>query len=253
MLRLESLSCGYGDMTAVHELTLGIPGGEITVMLGANGAGKSSTIMCIAGHVCIISGKILYDEKDITHAAPMERVKSGIAVVPEGRRLFPSLTVKENLIVGGYSRPKERSRNSIDHVLNLFPRLGDRLKQTAGSLSGGEQQMLSIGRAMMSNPQLLLIDELSLGLMPKIIDLCYDAIIELKKSGVTILIVEQSTQRALDVADWVCVLESGKEVWQGTAAKARDNAALIDTLLGLREEAQMSIHQAEKSFGKSGI
>ena len=236
MLRLESLSCGYGEMTAVHELTLDIPDGEITAMLGANGAGKSSTIMCIAGHVTVIGGRVIYDGKEITHAAPMERVRSGIAVVPEGRRLFPSLTVKENLVVGAYSQPKENYRDRLDHVLNLFPRLGDRLKQLAGSLSGGEQQMLSIGRAMMSNPQLLLIDELSLGLMPKTIDLCYEAISELKKSGLTILIVEQSTQRALEVADRVCVLESGKEVWQGTAEKARDNAALIDTLLGLQEE-----------------
>jgi branched-chain amino acid transport system ATP-binding protein len=171
----------------------------------------------------------------------MTRVKAGIAVVPEGRRLFPSLTVKENLIVGGYSQPREKSRTGIEYVLNLFPRLGDRLKQPAGSLSGGEQQMLSIGRAMMSNPKLLLIDELSLGLMPKIIDLCYEAITELKKDGLTILIVEQSTQRALEVADRVCVLESGKEVWQGTARQARDNAALIDALLGLQEEKVMRI------------
>ena len=245
MLRLESLSCGYGDMTAVQELTLDIRDGEITAMLGANGAGKSSTIMCIAGHVTVIGGKVIYDGREITHATPMERVKSGIAVVPEGRRLFPSLTVNENLIVGGYSQSRENARNRIDLVLNLFPRLGDRLKQPAGSLSGGEQQMLSIGRAMMSNPQLLLIDELSLGLMPKIIDLCYEAITELKKNGLTILIVEQSTQRALEVADRVCVLESGKEVWQGTAAKARDNAALIDALLGLHEEAQASNDQSE--------
>ncbi|MCP4631125.1 MAG: ABC transporter ATP-binding protein [bacterium] len=241
MLRLESLSCGYGEMTAVQKLTLNIPDGEITAMLGANGAGKSSTIMCIAGHVAVIGGKVIYDGKEITHATPMERVKSGIAVVPEGRRLFPSLTVKENLIVGGYSQPRETSRNSIDHVLKLFPRLGDRLKQAAGSLSGGEQQMLSIGRAMMSNPKLLLIDELSLGLMPKIIDLCYEAITELKKEGLTILLVEQSTQRALEVADRVCVLESGKEVWLGTAREARDNAALIDAFLGLQEEEKMPV------------
>ena len=124
----------------------------------------------------------------------------------------------------------------IDRVLALFPRLGERLGQLAGSLSGGEQQMLSIGRAMMSKPKLLLIDELSLGLMPQIIDLCYEAITALKINGLTILVVEQSTQRALEVADRVCVLESGKTVWQGTAEKARDNAGLIDTLLGLREE-----------------
>jgi len=239
MLRLESLTCGYGDMTAVQELTLKIPDGEITAMLGANGAGKSSTIMCIAGHVSVMSGNILYDEKEITRATPMARVKAGIAVVPEGRRLFPSLTVKENLVVGGYSQPRENSRGSIDRVLTLFPRLGDRLKQPAGSLSGGEQQMLSIGRAMMSNPKLLLIDELSLGLMPKVIDRCYEAITELKRNGLTILIVEQSTQLALEVADRVCVLESGKEVWQGTAEKARDNAGIIDALLGLQAEGQM--------------
>ena len=236
MLQLESLSCGYGDMTAVQELTLNIPDGGITAMLGANGAGKSSTIMCIAGHVAVMNGRIIYDKKEITHATPMTRVKAGIAVVPEGRRLFPSLTVEENLVVGGYSQPKQISRDNIERVLDLFPRLGDRLKQPAGSLSGGEQQMLSIGRAMMSNPAMLLIDELSLGLMPKVIDLCYEAITELKRNGLTILIVEQSTQRALDVADRVCVLESGKDVWQGTAEKARENAGLIDALLGMQEE-----------------
>jgi len=239
MLRLESLSCGYGEMTAVQGLTLNVPRGEITAMLGANGAGKSSTIMCIAGHVTVMNGKIIYGAKEITRATPMARVKAGIAVVPEGRRLFPSLSVKENLIVGGYTQPGKNTRQGIDRVLALFPGLDGRLPQLAGSLSGGEQQMLSIGRAMMSNPDLLLIDELSLGLMPKIIDLCYEAITELKNNGLTILIVEQSTQRALEVADRVCVLESGKEVWQGTAEKARDNAGLIDALLGLQEDGQM--------------
>ena len=236
MLRLESLNCGYGEMTVVHGLTLEVPGGEITALLGANGAGKSSTILCIAGHVAVMAGRILYKEKDITHATPMERVAAGIAVVPEGRRLFPSLTVEENLIVGGYSQPRDCTRKGIKSVLTLFPRLGERLGQVAGSLSGGEQQMLSIGRAMMSQPEMLLIDELSLGLMPKMIDICYEAITELKKKGLTILLIEQSTQRALDVADRVCVLESGKVVWKDTAEKARDNAGLIDALLGLKEK-----------------
>ena len=238
MLRLESLSCGYGEMTAVQELTLDIPAGEITALLGANGAGKSSTIMCIAGHVTVLNGRVLYEEKDITRATPMARIAAGIAVVPEGRRLFPSLSVEENLIIGGYSQPRALSRQGIDRVLNLFPRLRERLGQLAGSLSGGEQQMLSIGRAMMSNPKLLLIDELSLGLMPKIIDICYEAITELKRNGLTILLIEQSTQRALEVADRVCVLESGKAVWGGTAEQARDNAGLIDTLLGLQKEEE---------------
>jgi branched-chain amino acid transport system ATP-binding protein len=236
MLRLESLSCGYGEMTVVHGLTLNVPDGEITALLGANGAGKSSTIMCIAGHVAVIGGRIIYKEMDITQATPMERVSAGIAVVPEGRRLFPSLSVEENLVVGGYSRPRGFTREGIDQVLALFPRLGERLGQLAGSLSGGEQQMLSIGRAMMSRPQMLLIDELSLGLMPKIIDICYEAITELKRDGLTILLIEQSTQRALEVADRVCVLESGKVVWKDTAEKARDSAQLIDAILGLQEE-----------------
>lgn len=238
MLRLESLSCGYGEMTAVHELTLDVPTGEITALLGANGAGKSSTIMCIAGHVAITGGRIFYRETEITHASPMARVAAGIAVVPEGRRLFAGLTVKENLIIGGYCRPKDQTDPGIDRVLRLFPRLSQRLGQRAGSLSGGEQQMLSIGRAMMAEPRLLLIDELSLGLMPKIIDICYEAIAELKNAGLTILLVEQSTQRAMEVADRVCVLESGRDVWNGTRDEATNDAHLIDTLLGMQEQAQ---------------
>ncbi len=237
MLRLESLSCGYGEMTAVHELTLTVPTGEITALLGANGAGKSSTIMCVAGHVAISHGSIIYRDKDISDASPMARVEAGIAVVPEGRRLFPSLTVKENLIIGGYRRPKDQTAPGIDRVLELFPRLSGRLKQQAGSLSGGEQQMLSIGRAMMAEPDLLLIDELSLGLMPKVIDICYEAISELKAAGLTILLVEQSTQRALEVADQVCVLESGRSVWNGTGSEASNNSHVIDALLGLKEQA----------------
>ena len=236
MLRLESLSCGYGEMTAVEGLTLKIPSGEITALLGANGAGKSSTIMCIAGHVSVKQGRIIYQEKEIPRVSPMARVEAGIAVAPEGRRIFPSLSVRENLIVGGYSQPKKNNHAGIERVLSVFPRLGERLGQLAGSLSGGEQQMLSIGRAMMSQPKLLLIDELSLGLMPKIIDICYEAITELKNNGLTILLVEQSTQRALEVADHVCVLESGKATWIGSAERARESAGLINALLGFQEE-----------------
>jgi branched-chain amino acid transport system ATP-binding protein len=241
MLRLELLNCGYGEMTAVHQLSLEVPAGQTTGLLGTNGAGKTSTIMCIAGHVTVHAGRIIYREKDITHTLPMVRVQNGIALVPEGRRLFSSLTVKENLIVGGYCRTKEESREGIDRVTALFPQLGERLGQLAGSLSGGEQQMLSIGRALMSQPQLLLIDELSLGLMPKIIDICYAAIAELKQEGLTILLVEQSTQRALEMADQVCVLESGRSVWKGSAGDARHSLKLIDTLLGLSDESKTTV------------
>jgi branched-chain amino acid transport system ATP-binding protein len=236
MLRLEGLSCGYGAMRALHELDLHVAEGEISALLGPNGAGKSSTIMCIAGHVAVHAGRIAYRGEDITALSPMERIKKGIAIVPEGRRLFPRLSVQENLIIGGYSRPRDRTQSGTEKVLAMFPRLAERLDQRAGSLSGGEQQMLAIGRALMSEPELLLVDELSLGLMPKMIDICYDVIAELRRGGLTIVLVEQSTQLALHVADQVCVLESGRAVWRGSAVEARNSAGLIDALLGLGRE-----------------
>jgi branched-chain amino acid transport system ATP-binding protein len=234
MLRLENVSCGYGPIRAVHGLSLDVQPGRITALLGANGAGKSSTIQCIAGHVALQVGRILYDRMDISSHAPMERVKLGIGLVPEGRRLFVNLTLHENLVIGGYSRARKDTEGQIERVVSLFPRLGERLNQRAGSLSGGEQQMLSIGRALMSRPRLLLIDELSLGLMPKMIDICYKAISDLKDKGMTILLVEQSTGRALEVADNAVVLESGKEVWRGTAGEARSSSHMIDAFLGFR-------------------
>lgn len=234
MLQLDALSCGHGPMRAVERLTLAVAPGAVTALLGANGAGKSSTIMCIAGHVDIQGGSIRYEGADIGGQSPMARVAAGIGLVPEGRRLFSGLTVRENLVVGGYCRPKNETPAAFDSVLETFPRLGERLGQRAGSLSGGEQQMLAIGRALMSRPKLLLIDELSLGLMPKMIDICYAAIETLKAKGLAILLVEQSTQRALEVADDVTVLESGRTVWQGTAADARNSTDMIDACLGLK-------------------
>ena len=233
MLRLEALRCGYGAMTAVHDLDLEAKTGRITALLGANGAGKSSTILCIAGHVAVQAGAVAYEDADITTHSPMQRVRAGIGLVPEGRRLFSGLTVRENLIVGGYCRDKAQTETGIAQALDMFPRLGERLKQRAASLSGGEQQMLAIARALMSQPRLLLIDELSLGLMPKMIDICYRVITDLKRRGLTIILVEQSTKRALEVADDAIVLESGRKVWQGTAGEATDNTEMIDAILGL--------------------
>lgn len=234
MLRLDNLSCGYGPIQAVHGLDLEAGSGRITALLGANGAGKSSTLMCIAGHVELQGGQVLYKGDDISALKPMERVANGIGLVPEGRRLFGELTVRENLIVGGYCRPKERTGPNLEKILDLFPRIGERNRQRAGALSGGEQQMVAIGRALMSEPELLLVDELSLGLMPKAIDICYSAIEELKAQGMTIIIVEQSTQRALEVSDNVVVLESGRTVWSGTAEEAKDSTEMIDACLGLK-------------------
>jgi len=234
MLRLEGLSCGYGPMRAVDQLQLQVASGSVTALLGSNGAGKSSTIMCIAGHVEMQGGSVYYDGADIAALSPMARVAAGIGLVPEGRRLFSSLTVRENLVVGGYCRSGEATAPNLERVLTTFPRLGERLHQRAGSLSGGEQQMLAIGRALMSQPKLLLVDELSLGLMPKIIDVCYAVIDGLKTKGMAILLVEQSTQRALEVADAVTVLESGRQVWTGTARQARHSTDMIDACLGLK-------------------
>jgi branched-chain amino acid transport system ATP-binding protein len=239
MLRLEDLSCGYGPMQAVQALDLTVAPGEITVLLGANGAGKTSTIMCIAGHVEMHAGRILYHEKDISHYTPMQRVAAGIGLVPEGRRLFAGLTVRENLLVGGYCRDKASTAPNIEKVLATFPRLKERLKQQAGSLSGGEQQMLAIGRALMSQPKILLIDELSLGLMPTMIDICYAAIEEFKSGGMSILLVEQSTRLALEVADEVTVLESGRTVWKGTAGEAIGSTDMIDAFLGLTQSENL--------------
>ena len=233
MLEIHQLSCGYGAFEAVHELSLTLRPGSITGLIGANGAGKSSTLMCVAGHVTRKAGKIHFAGEDIGALAPEQRVRRGIAISPEGRRLFKELSVEDNLRVGGLIQPASHFRQDRDYVLGLFPRLGERLHSLAGNLSGGEQQMLAIGRALMTRPKLIMIDELSLGLMPKVIDLCYSALKQLRADGMTILLVEQNTDRVLAVADDVCVLESGRTVWQGQADAARNNSSLTAAYLGL--------------------
>jgi branched-chain amino acid transport system ATP-binding protein len=233
MLQLEGLACGYGLFEAVHGLTLELRPGTITGLVGANGAGKSSTLMCIAGHVAMSGGTLRFGGQDIGALGPRERVKLGIAISPEGRRLFKDLSVHDNLKVGGLIHPAAYFPQDRDKVLGLFPRLAERLDSLAGNLSGGEQQMLAIGRALMTRPKLLMIDEISLGLMPKVIDLCYAALQKLRGEGLTILVVEQNTDRLLRVADEVCVLESGRSVWQGHAADARRDPALAAAYLGM--------------------
>jgi len=235
MLTLDNLVCGYGSVRAVHGVSFEVPAGSVFALLGPNGAGKTSTVMAIMGHVDIHSGRILFDGEDITHRRAVDRAALGISLVPEGRQLFSDLTVDENLTVGGYAYAVERDRAKRERVFGYFPRLFERREQLAGSLSGGEQQMLSIGRALMAEPRLLLVDELSLGLMPKMVDICLDALMKLKGEGLTILLVEQNTARALDVADRVCVLSSGAQVFQGTAAEAKAAGSLFATFLGVSE------------------
>ena len=237
MLELKGFACGYGLVQAVSQLDLQAPEGKITALLGPNGAGKSSTLMAIAGHVEVQAGQVLFQREDITRLPPVERTRRGIAIVPEGRRIFPDLTVAENLLVGGYTRTVAQARRAEEEVHALFPRLAERRRQRAGLLSGGEQQMLAIGRALMAKPRLMLVDELSLGLMPAMVELCFRALVELKRQGLAILLVEQNTHRALADADRVIVLVSGRKAYEANGEQARRDPAMVDSFLGLREVA----------------
>jgi branched-chain amino acid transport system ATP-binding protein len=233
LLDLQNFSCGYGEMVAVNDLTFAIEAGQILALLGPNGAGKTSTILAIMGHVAIKGGGLHVGGTDITRLPALRRSGLGLALVPEGRRLFSDLTVAENLTVGGYSHSRAEQKRNLGRVFELFPRLSERRLQLSASLSGGEQQMLAIGRALMSQPRLLLVDELSLGLMPKMVDLCIDALKKLNKEGLAILLVEQNTNRALDVADQVCVLASGRSVFYGLAETARRDVDLLHSYFGV--------------------
>jgi branched-chain amino acid transport system ATP-binding protein len=233
LLNVENFSCGYGEMVAVRDLSFSIEPGRIFALLGPNGAGKTSTMLAIMGHVQIKAGSLQVGGTDITRLPALRRAGLGLALVPEGRRLFSDLSVAENLVVGGYSHSRADEKRHLARVFELFPRLGERRSQLAASLSGGEQQMLAIGRALMSGPRLLLVDELSLGLMPKMIDLCIDALKKLNQEGLAILLVEQNTSRALDLADNVCVLASGRSVFQGSAETARRDVDLLHSYFGI--------------------
>jgi len=209
MLQVTDLICGYGDIIAIHQMDLTVANGGTLALVGPNGAGKTTLIMSLAGHVQPKSGSITFDGKTITHMAPNRRCQLGVGLVPEGRRIFPDLSVLENLIVGGYSRPRTDQDENLASVYDVFPRLADRQSQLAGSLSGGEQQMLAFGRAMMSRPRLLLVDELSLGLMPKVVDECYVALEKLVETGIAIILVDQNSDAAIAFCDQSISLESG--------------------------------------------
>lgn len=233
MLEVKNLTAGYGDIIAVRDFSFSVPQGKILALMGANGAGKSSTLMSLMGLVERKSGNIKMNSEDISTSPVETRISKGLAIVPEGRRIFPDLTIRENLMVGGHIASTSDMTSEIDTVYQYFPRLKERRNQAAGSLSGGEQQMLAMGRALISRPKLLIVDELSLGLMPKIVDECYEVLENLKKDNIGILLVEQNSERALSVADEVCVLEAGNNIWSGTAADARNSATLTESLMGI--------------------
>ena len=222
MLRIEDLRVNYGGIEAVKGITLDVPDNEIVTIIGANGAGKSTTLRTIAGVVKPTSGHIFFKDEEITALSPDRIVAKGITLVPEGRRVFPDLTVLENLKVGAYIR-KDNLDSDIQWVYDLFPRLKERSWQAAGTLSGGEQQMLSVGRALMSRPKLLMMDEPSLGLAPLIVKGIFDIIKEINRQGVTILLIEQNANMALQTANTAYVLKTGLLSMQGTGQQLLNN------------------------------
>ncbi len=221
MLEITGLQVNYGAIQAVRDVSLSLADGELVTLLGANGAGKSSTLMCIAGALPAAAGSIRLEGADVTSARPEAMARKGVATVPETRDVFPDLTVDENLQLGAYTRRKDTEGVGEDRarMFDMFPVLAERSNQPAGTLSGGEQQMLVIARAMMSRPRILLLDEPSLGLAPTIVDRIFEMIAALKDSGLTILLVEQNAAKALAVADRAYVMRLGKIAAEGTAAE----------------------------------
>ncbi|AYO31586.1 ABC transporter ATP-binding protein [Biomaibacter acetigenes] len=233
MLKLNNVVTHYGNIQALKGISLEINQGEIVTVIGANGAGKTTTLKAICGLVNITSGKIYFQGKDITDKPTSDIVGSGIAMVPEGRRVFPRMTVLENLQLGAYlNGDKNQINKDLERVFELFPILKQRLKQVAGTLSGGEQQMLAMGRALMARPKLLLLDEPSMGLAPMIVSNIFDIIQEINRSGTTILLVEQNAHMALSIAHKGYVIETGKIVMEDTADNLLHNEQVKKAYLG---------------------
>ncbi len=232
LLQVENLNVYYGSIHAIKGISFQVNEGEIVTLIGANGAGKSTTLNTIAGLLKPKSGSVTFDGKLISGMTANKIVPLGMALCPEGRRIFQHMTVRENLEMGGYSRPKNEIDDSIEQVFQRFPRLKERRKQIAGTLSGGEQQMLAISRALMSKPKLMMLDEPSMGLAPILVDQIFDIIKELHKAGTTILLVEQNARKALQVADRAYVLETGSITLSGTGAELANSDAVKKAYLG---------------------
>lgn len=233
MLRLENIVVKYGGITALKNISIEVPENKIVALIGANGAGKSTTVRTISKLVKPSSGKIFYRGKDVTNASPKEMVQQGVIQCPEGRHVFPNLTINENLRIGAYLRSKEEYKESLEHVYKLFPRLKERGRQLAGTMSGGEQQMLAIGRALMSKPSLLMLDEPSLGLAPRVISDIFKTIKQLnQESNMTILLIEQNANMALNIADYAYVLEIGKIGLEGSGKTLLGNEQVKELYLG---------------------
>jgi len=217
LLRAEGMTAGYGKMAILHDVTLEVRPGEMVSVIGPNGAGKSTAFKTIVGFLRPTSGRVVFDGQDIAGLRPDQVLVRGLAYVPQGRIVFPQMTVLENLEMGAYiERDATRIRQALDRVCALFPILGERRSQKAGTMSGGEQQMVAIGRALMTTPKLIMLDEPSLGLAPKFVTLIFDKLTEMKRAGFTLMVVEQNAARALAVADRGYVLELGRNRFEGT-------------------------------------
>lgn len=232
MLKITNLNVYYGAIHALKSININIEEGEIVTLIGSNGAGKTSTLKAISGVIPCKSGAIEFQGKNITNVAPHKLVRAGIGHVPEGRRIFSELTVMENLELGAYTRRDSGIKSDYEKVFEKFPRLKERIKQDAGTLSGGEQQMLAIGRALMSKPKLLLLDEPSMGLAPIVVKQIFSTIKEINNNGTTILLVEQNANMALSIADRAYIIETGSIVNCGMAEQIKENDEVKKAYLG---------------------
>ncbi len=233
LLRAEAMTAGYGKMPILHEVSLIIAPGELVAVIGPNGAGKSTTFKVIVGFLKPTQGRVLFDGDDITGLRPDQVLRRGLAYVPQGRIVFPQMTVLENLEMGGYTeRNPVRIREALERVYALFPILAERRHQKAGTMSGGEQQMVAIGRALMTTPKLVLLDEPSLGLSPKYVSLIFEKLVEMKRAGYTLMLVEQNAAKALSVADRGYVLELGRNRFEGSGRTLLDDPEVKRLYLG---------------------
>jgi len=234
LLEVEGLCVNYGRIEAIRDITFSVEQGSVVTLIGANGAGKTTTLKTLSGLRKVRAGAVRFQDRDITHMATHERVPLGISQSPEGRRIFPGMTVVENLDMGAYARADRAKTRSADleRVFGLFPRLHERRDQAAGTMSGGEQQMLAMGRALMSHPTLLLLDEPSMGLAPKLIQQIFSIIVDIREQGTTILLVEQNAAQALKIADKAYILETGEVVRTGTGRELAADDSVRAAYLG---------------------
>jgi branched-chain amino acid transport system ATP-binding protein len=232
VLEIADLHVRYATAEAVRGVGLSATPGRVTLVLGANGAGKTSTLRAAAGLVRAHAGRVVLDGRDVTGLAPHRIVRAGMVLVPEGRRVFAPLTVEENLVLGGYTASRDRSREVLDRVFTMFPILHERRSGPAGLLSGGEQQMLAFGRALMSSPRVIMLDEPSMGLAPTMVESVLEAVRGMADEGLSVLLVEQNAEMGLEVADDVVAMARGEVVFTGPAAQARSNASVLRAFLG---------------------